>query len=155
MTPFATRLATCFGIGWIPVAPGTFASAAAVLAGALLVILGWQAVSIAALLATAIGIWACGLHARKVAIYDPSECVLDEVAGQWFTLIPVAIEMRGGDWRPYVMGFFLFRLFDILKPWPIAAAERLPGGFGIMMDDVLAGLVAGVLLYGSLAIGLV
>ena len=86
---------------------------------------------------------------------DSSVPLLDEVAGQWFALLPVAVEMRGSDWRPYVMGFIFFRLFDILKPWPISAVEKLPGGFGIMMDDVLAGLIAAALLYGTLAIGLV
>jgi phosphatidylglycerophosphatase A len=62
---------------------------------------------------------------------------------------------RASDWRPYVMAFLLFRLFDILKPWPIAAAERLPGGLGVMMDDVLAGFAAAILLGGTLAIKLV
>ena len=155
MTPLSTRLATCFGIGWIPLAPGTFASAAALPFGWLLVLLGWQAVLIGAGLATMLGIWACGVHARKVGLYDPSECVLDEVAGQWVALVPIALQLRGGDWRPYVMAFLLFRLFDIFKPWPISAAERLPGGFGVMMDDCLAGLAAAVLLYGTLAIKLV
>ena len=155
MTPVSTRLATCFGIGWIPLAPGTFASAAALPFGWLLVLLGWQAVLIGAGLATVLGIWACGVHARKVGLYDPSECVLDEVAGQWVALVPIALQLRGGDWRPYVMAFLLFRLFDIFKPWPISAAERLPGGFGVMLDDVLAATAAAILLYGSLAIKLV
>ena len=154
-TGLATRLATCFGIGWSPLAPGTVASAAALPFGWLLVLLGWQAVLIGALLATALGVWACGMHASKRGIRDPSECVLDEVAGQWFTLIPIALQARGGDWRPYAMAFFLFRLFDILKPWPVSAAERLPGGWGVMMDDVLAGLIAACLLYGVLWIRLV
>ena len=81
--------------------------------------------------------------------------MLDEVAGQWFALVPIAFMGRGGDWRPYGMAFLLFRLFDIFKPWPISAAERLPGGFGVMMDDVLAGIAAALLLYGTLWIGLV
>jgi phosphatidylglycerophosphatase A len=110
---------------------------------------------IAALLATLIGIWACGVHARKIGIYDPSECVLDEVAGQWFALLPIALATRGADWWPFVMAFLFFRLFDIWKPWPVSALERLPGGYGIMMDDVLAGLIAAALLYGALGIGLV
>jgi phosphatidylglycerophosphatase A len=155
VTPVSTRLATCFGIGWIPLAPGTIASAAALPFGWLLVVLGWKAPLMGAIAATALGVWACGVHARKVGIYDPSECVLDEVAGQWFTLVPIAFMGRGGDWRPYGMAFLLFRLFDILKPWPISAAERLPGGWGVMMDDVLAGLAAAILLCGTLWIGLV
>jgi len=123
--------------------------------GWLLVLLGWQSILAAALLVTGLGIWACGAYARNRRSHDPSECVLDEVAGQWFTLIPIAVYMRGGDWRPYVMGFIFFRLFDIWKPWPVSAVEKWPGGFGIMMDDVLAGFIAAALLYGTLAIRLV
>ena len=155
MNPWPARLATCFGIGWIPVAPGTVASLAALPFGWLLVLLGWRSLLAAALLVAALGVWACGVYARKIRVGDPAECVLDEVAGQWFALIPIAFEMRGGDWRPFVMGFIFFRLFDIWKPWPVSAVEKLPGGFGIMMDDVLAGLIAAALLYGTLAIRLV
>jgi phosphatidylglycerophosphatase A len=152
MTPFSTRLATCFGIGWIPRAPGTFASAAALPLGWLLVTAGWPVLLIGAAVATLVGIWACGIHAQRVGLYDPSECVLDEVAGQWFALFPIAFYVRGSDWRLYGIAFLLFRLFDIFKPWPISAAEKLPGGFGVMMDDVVAGLAAAVLLYGALSI---
>ncbi|HEX3483964.1 MAG TPA: phosphatidylglycerophosphatase A [Micropepsaceae bacterium] len=152
MTPFSTRLATCFGIGWIPRAPGTFASAAALPLGWILVTAGWPVLLIGAAVATLAGIWACGIHARRVGLYDPSECVLDEVAGQWFALLPIAFYVRGSDWRLYGIAFLLFRLFDIFKPWPISAAEKLPGGFGVMMDDVVAGLAAAVLLYGALSI---
>jgi len=155
VTLIATRLATCFGIGWIPLAPGTVASAAALPLGWGLALLGWQTLTISALATTALGVWACGIHARKVGLFDPSECVLDEVAGQWFALVPIAYLERSWDWRPYAMAFLLFRLFDILKPWPISAAERLPGGFGVMMDDVLAGFVAAILLCGTLWIRLV
>jgi len=154
MSAWSTRFATCFGIGFIPIAPGTFASAAALPFGWLLVHAGWKWLLAAALIATLLGIWACGAHAKKIRIADPSECVLDEVAGQWLALIPAALGARE-DWRPFVMAFFLFRLFDILKPWPISAAERLPGGLGVMMDDVLAGLVAAACLYGMLYIRLI
>lgn len=155
MSPWPQRLATCFGIGWSPIAPGTVASLAALPFGWLLVLLGWQSILVAALLTTGLGIWACGVYARKSRSHDPSECVLDEVAGQWFALIPIAVDIRGQDWRPFVMGFIFFRLFDIWKPWPVSAVEKWPGGFGIMMDDVLAGLIAAALLYGTLAIRLV
>jgi phosphatidylglycerophosphatase A len=155
MTPVSTWLATCFGIGWIPVAPGTFASAAALPFGWALVTKGWQGVTAGAVAATIIGIWACGRHARKVHVHDPSECVLDEVAGQWFALLPIAVMARGSDWWLYLIAFLLFRLFDITKPWPISAGERLPGGLGVMMDDVLAGLASALLLYGALAFRLI
>ncbi|HEY4266266.1 MAG TPA: phosphatidylglycerophosphatase A [Micropepsaceae bacterium] len=150
MTPISTRLATCFGIGWSPLAPGTCASAAALPLGWLLIRLGWPALVIGAGLASVCGIWACGVHARKVGLYDPSECVLDEVAGQWIALLPIVLLGHGRDWRPYGVAFLLFRLFDIWKPWPISAAEKLPGGFGVMMDDILAGCAAAVLLYAAL-----
>ena len=152
---FSTLLATFFGVGWIAFAPGTFASAAALPFGWAMVLGGWKAVVAGACAATVIGGWACGRHARKVRLYDPSECVLDEVAGQWFALIPVALVARGHDWRPFLMAFLLFRLFDIWKPWPVAPLERLPGGLGIMMDDVAAGLIAAGILYGMLAIRLI
>ena len=155
MNPWPARLATCFGIGWTPIAPGTVASLAALPFAWLLVLLGWRSLLAGALLVTALGIWACGVYVRQTRAGDPAECVLDEVAGQWFALLPVAVQMRGGDWRPFVLGFIFFRLFDIWKPWPVSAVEKLPGGFGIMMDDVLAGLIAAVLLYGTLAIRLV
>jgi phosphatidylglycerophosphatase A len=155
VTPVSTRLATCFGIGWTPWAPGTIASAVALPIGFGLAMFGLEALAMGAILATALGVWACGLHARKVGLFDPSECVLDEVAGQWFALVPIVYMGRGGDWRPYGVAFLLFRLFDILKPWPICAAERLPGGWGVMMDDVLAGLSAAIFLSATLWIGLV
>ena len=155
MTPWSTRLATCFGVGRIPIASGTFGSAVALPFGFGLVLLSWKAVAIASAVAAIIGIWACGAHAKRVGILDPSECVLDEVAGQWLALLPIAIYFRGHDWRPYVMSFFLFRLFDVLKPWPLSAAERLPGGLGVMADDILAGLIAAGILYGMLYIRLV
>jgi phosphatidylglycerophosphatase A len=155
VTTFSSRLATCFGIGYIPWAAGTFASLAALPLGWVLVIFKWPLVTVAAIVVTFIAIWACGAHARKTGVSDPSECVLDEVAGQWIALIPIAIEARASDWRPFVMAFFLFRLFDIWKPWPASAAEKLPGGFGIVLDDVVAGLIAAVILYAFLFIQLV
>ncbi len=155
MTPFSTRLATVFGIGWFPFAPGTAASFVALPLGWILIRFGWQSALVGAGLAMLIGIWACGLHARKAGRHDPSECVLDEVAGQWTALLPIALMGRGDDWRPFAMAFLLFRLFDITKPWPVARAERLPGGLGIMADDIVAGAFAAAILYGTLAIRLV
>ena len=79
------------------------------------------------LVAIVVGIWACGEHAAKLGVSDPSECVLDEVAGQWIALMPIAFYARPYDWPLYAIGFFLFRLFDIAKFWPMSAAERLAG----------------------------
>lgn len=155
MSAFASRLATCFGIGWSPAAPGTVASAIAVPLGAAVALAGWPVLVVASALVTLIGIWACGAHVKKTGDKDPSECVIDEVAGQWIALIPVAIDATGFAWRPLLMGFFLFRLFDILKPWPLTRLERLPGGFGVMMDDIGAGLIGGLILYAFLYIRLI
>jgi phosphatidylglycerophosphatase A len=155
VTEFATRLATCFGIGHIPLAPGTAASLAALPFGWALVLAGWPSLGIATALVTVTGIWACGRHAHKTGIKDPSECVIDEVAGQWLSLLPIVLMARAQDWRAYVMALFLFRLFDMLKPWPVYVAERLPGGLGIMADDLVAGVIAAAILYAMLAIQLV
>jgi len=155
MTPLSTWIATFFGIGWIRVAPGTFGSAAALPFGWLLVARGWPAVAAGVIVATFLGVWASGKHARRVGIYDPSECVIDEVAGQWLALLPIPLMARTDDWWLYAMAFALFRLFDIVKPWPVSAAERLPGGWGVMMDDVLAGLAAALVLYGLAAIRII
>ena len=151
MSSLSSLLATFFGIGRIPFASGTFASAAALPFGVLLVIGGLPPLVIAVLVAIAVGIWACGEHAKKLGVSDPSECVLDEVAGQWIALVPIALYARPYDWYLYVIGFFLFRLFDIAKFWPMSAAEELPGGLGVMADDVLAGMIAAALLWVALA----
>jgi phosphatidylglycerophosphatase A len=153
VSPLSSQLATFFGIGRIPFASGTFASAAALLLGVLLVPLGWQALAAVAVVAVAVGVWACDRHACALGVCDPSECVLDEVAGQWIGLIPVAFYAHPFDWRPYALSFFLFRLFDVAKLWPLSAAERLPGGWGVMADDVLAGLFTAGLVYAALAAG--
>jgi phosphatidylglycerophosphatase A len=149
----STLLATFFGIGRIPFASGTFASAAALPLGFLLVLLGWQAIVAAGIVAVIVGVWACDRHACALGVCDPSECVLDEVAGQWIALVPVAVYARPFDWGPYVLSFFLFRLLDVLKLWPLSAAERLPGGYGVMADDVLAGLITAGLLAAAIANG--
>ena len=153
MSRLSSLLATCFGIGRIPFAPGTFASAAALPFGVLLGTRGSLAIILGAIVATAVGVWACGQHAAKLGVTDPSECVLDEVAGQWIALVPIALYSRPFDWRAYAVGFLLFRLFDVLKFWPMSASERLPGGFGVMADDVLAGLFAAALLLLALSNG--
>ena len=153
MSSLSSLLATFFGIGRIPFASGTFGSAAALPFGFLLATFGWPSLGIAVLVAIVVGIWACGEHAAKLHVSDPSECVLDEVAGQWIALMPVAFSARPYDWPLYVIGFFLFRLFDIAKFWPMSAAEDLPGGLGVMADDVLAGLIAAALLWLALATG--
>lgn len=91
-----------------------------------------------------IGAWAGGRVARLRGREDPGEVVIDEVLGQWLAILwlPVLV------WWQLALAFVLFRLFDILKPWPIRASEHwLPGGWGIMLDDVLAGLAAAAVIW--------
>jgi phosphatidylglycerophosphatase A len=133
----ARFIAAGFGTGYAPVAAGTVASAAAVLIGALLLLVSPLALAAAALLATIGGYLAIGRAGVKG---DPGWVVIDEFAGQWITLLALP--------RPTVAGlvaaFLLFRLFDITKLGPVGWADRRHGAFGIMADDVIAGVIAAV-----------
>jgi phosphatidylglycerophosphatase A len=135
----ARFIAAGFGTGDAPIAPGTVASAAAVLIGAVLMLVSPQAVALAALLATFGGY----LAVRRANIQgDPGWVVIDEFAGQWITMLALA--------RPTISGliaaFVLFRIFDITKLGPVGWADRQHNAFGIMADDVIAGVIAGVIL---------
>jgi phosphatidylglycerophosphatase A len=135
----AILIATSFGIGRARFAPGTVASLAALpFAFAMAHFAGPLILAAAALAAYAAGIWATGVYARLVGKDDPGECVIDEVAGQWLACALSPLTFAG-----YALAFILFRAFDVAKPWPISRAEKLPGGFGVMTDDLLAGLIAG------------
>ena len=138
----STVIASVFGIGYFPFASGTVASLAAMpLAALILHHGGGLALAAASLVAFAVGVWACGDHVRATGREDPSECVIDEVAGRW-----LACAFASASLPSLALAFFLFRLFDIWKPWPVGWADReLPGGLGVMADDMIAGLMAGVL----------
>jgi len=142
----ATAIATWFGCGYAPVAPGTAGSIAAVLiAIALHTWLGWQpywfAVLAIALLAP--GIWSAGVVARLAGTKDPGLVVVDEVIGQWIT-IAGAVAL---NWKSWLAAFVLFRLFDIWKPAPVRQLERLPAGTGIVADDVMAGVYGAIVIF--------
>ena len=123
--------------------PGTWASLAALpCACAICSFGGRAALALAALIAFAVGWWAAARVAHASGAHDPGFIVIDEVAAQWLTLLAAPL-----DWRWYVAAFLLFRLFDIVKPWPIRSVERrVAGGLGIMLDDIAAALYALVLL---------
>ncbi len=129
------------GVGLLPGPTGTYGSALACLLFAVASALspwgGWVVLAAAVILGTPACHKAAAFYGRK----DPKEAVVDEVAGQALTLIFVPF-----SWPALSLGFFLFRAFDIIKPGPIRAAERLPGGFGIMADDLAGGLVSGAIL---------
>lgn len=135
----ATLIATWFGAGLLPRAPGTWGSAAALpFAWGLAAWGGAPLLAAAALLCFVIGWWASAVYVALTGGEDPGEVVVDEVAGQWTALLPAPL-----DPLTYLVGFLAFRLFDIWKPWPVGWADRrIGGGLGIMVDDVLAGLYA-------------
>jgi phosphatidylglycerophosphatase A len=133
-------------VGHLPGPAGTWGSAVALVPAWFIRDSGgpW-ALAVAAVAITLIGIWASGLYARAMDMKDPGSVVVDEFAGQWFTLILVPNDLV---W--FAAAFALFRLLDIAKPWPVNWADRtLPGGFGIVVDDVIAGLM-GLILMGAL-----
>lgn len=137
----AFLLATWFGSGLLPKIPGTWGSAAALpFAWAIMWLGGPWALFVAAAVAFAVGIWAAGMYSKHSGVKDAGPIVIDEVAGQWLTLIPAGL-----DPVLYLIGFFLFRVADILKPWPANWADRaLDGGLGVMLDDIFAGIYAGI-----------
>jgi phosphatidylglycerophosphatase A len=139
---WAEPVATCFGIGLISWAPGTWTSLATTVLWWLLTRAmrpSWQVAALVLLtgFTIAVGVPAATYVARKTGLKDPQSVVIDEVAGQ---LIPFLA--FPASWKSLVLGFILFRGFDIVKPPPVRQLERLPEGLGIVMDDVAAGVYA-------------
>ncbi len=136
----ARAIASGLGSGYSPVAPGTAGSLVAVAFGALLLLGPPWALLLAIGLATALGLWAID---RAGGSEDPGWVVIDEFAGQWIALLPLASPSPLG----LLAAFVLFRLFDITKPGPIGWADRQHGPAGVMGDDIIAGCVAAALLW--------
>jgi phosphatidylglycerophosphatase A len=135
-------LALGFGTGLAPVAPGTFGSVVglAFALGLAPLGLGWRLA--AALLAVLAGIWICGESARRLGVHDHPAIVWDEVAGMMIAMLAAPAAWWGAP-----LAFALFRLFDIAKPWPIREIDHgMRGGAGIILDDVLAGIFAALVL---------
>ena len=135
-------LAFGFGTGLAPFAPGTFGSLPGVLLFWLTLDLGlYVQLGVAAVLVAA-GIWLCGESARRIGVHDHGGIVWDEIAGMYVTLLVAPV-----SWQGFVAAFVLFRVMDIVKPWPIRDLDhRIHGGVGIMLDDLVAALYAVVLL---------
>ncbi len=185
----ALLIATGFGLGNLPLAPGTWGSLGGVLLGYValwgaLIKLLWLislispegggiefgivtplktiAIDVLAifygpfvLLVAGIGTWAAGRASNFLATKDPQNVVIDEVVGQMITYLPVGTRViSDGGWKYLALGFILFRAFDIWKPFPARRAERLPGGWGIMADDWVAGIYAALGLWVARALGL-
>lgn len=138
----ARAVATWFGCGYWPWGPGTAGSASAVLIAWAFQWAPWQA-GLAGVVVLPLAVWASGVEARQSGHKDPCHVVVDEVAGQWIALSGAWVL----DWQSCLAAFGLFRLFDIWKPAPVRQLERLPGGVGIMADDVMAGVYAALVLY--------
>lgn len=145
---FATWLATWFGCGYAPNAPGTAGSIAAL-------VIAWFLHHFADLTGTGFGflallllgpaIWAADVAERASGIKDPGFIVVDEVVGQWVTLVG-AIAL---NWKVWLAAFVLFRLLDTWKPAPVRQLERLPGGLGIVADDAMAGVYGALVLFAA------
>ncbi len=135
-------LAFGFGSGLAKKAPGTFGTLAAVPLYCLLAQTGDLIYTLVTVAATVSGIWICGIAAEKLGEHDFKGIVWDEVAGYLVTLWAFPF-----NWKTLILGFILFRFFDIIKPWPISWADRrIHGGIGIMLDDILAGIMANLVL---------
>jgi phosphatidylglycerophosphatase A len=146
MTVLSRWIATFFGIGYFPLAPATLGSAVAIIIFSLLPRLGILALGIGLPIMFFIGVWAA-TQAEKQLGYDAHPIIIDEVVAQWIIL---ALIPRG--WLPYVCAFFLFRVFDIWKPFPIFLSQKLPGGWGIMIDDLLAAIYSVIVIHIGIAV---
>lgn len=131
-------LAFGFGSGLAPKAPGTMGTLAAIPLWWLLAQLPLASYLMVVLVSAIIGIYICGAAAKTLGVHDHGGIVWDEFVGFWIAMAALPV-----TWTSVILGFVLFRLFDILKPWPISWLDKkVSGGFGIMIDDVIAGLAA-------------
>ena len=146
----AVLVATWFGVGLIPIAPGTWASLTALpCAWVIRSLSGAPGLALALLIVFIGGCRAAAIVAKASGVDDPGAVVIDEVIGQWLVLLAAPLDTL--DWA---LAFLLFRLFDIWKPWPVRWVDRhVKGGFGIMLDDVAAAGYALVVLSALLGIG--
>ena len=157
-------IATFFYVGHLRPAPGTWGSLAALPVALLLMVWGGPVLLVVATLAVCvIGYWATAVETRGKADHDPSEIVIDEVAGQWIALWPLAIGAANAGaaytalWPGWVVAFALFRLFDVTKWGPVGWADRKAGPLGVMLDDVIAGIFAaiGVVVFAGVYHGII
>ena len=140
---YAALAIATFGVGYLPLIPGTFGSMVGVAIFLLLVYLPLQLLFIPVIVV--LGVWAASRTEKLLGKKDPGKVVVDEVAGQMISLLPLAFLVPDGPWIVWVIvSFNLFRLFDIFKPYPARRFEALHGGFGIMADDVVAGIYGAI-----------
>jgi phosphatidylglycerophosphatase A len=138
MTSLAIFIASFGYSGYFPIAPGTAGSLAALVAYG---IVRWFDLTrfegVFILVAFVLGVWAANVVERHLRTADPGIVVIDEVVGMWLSVALIPVSIAGA-----ILAFFVFRVFDVLKPFPARRSEALPGGYGIMVDDVFAGVYA-------------
>lgn len=147
----ASNAATLFGLGRLGFAPGTLGSLVALPIAWLVMRTGgmYALLALSAVVAV-LAIWVSDAYARESGDADPSECIIDELAGQLLACALAPLSLLG-----FALAFVLFRLFDISKLWPVSAVERIGGGPGIVGDDMVAGLMAGIVVAVASTAGLV
>lgn len=146
MKSLSKIIATFFGVGYFPVAPGTLTSLIVVLLYKFyLHSLSWPFYLLLLFLLFSVGIFTSTKYSLEIKKHDPRRIVIDEAFGQLLVLFQIG-ESWGTGWLPLLSCFLLFRIFDIIKPFPIKKVEMLPGGWGIVMDDLVAAVYAGVII---------
>jgi phosphatidylglycerophosphatase A len=141
-------IATCGYVGYVPIAPGTFGSAAGLAVFYAVRSTGSVAVELAAIvLIFVVGIWSGTQAEHHFGGIDPGPVVIDEVLGMLVTLALLPVNTTGA-----IVGFLVFRVLDVIKPWPSAQFERLPGGLGVMADDGMAAVYGNLLMRGLIAL---
>jgi len=137
-------IATCAHVGYAPVAPGTFGSAVGLVVYYLVRRQASTAVELGAIaLILIVGLWSATEAEHHFGGIDPGPVVIDEVIGMLITLALHPVNVVGA-----IIGFFIFRVLDVVKPWPARRLELLPGGFGVVLDDVMAGVYGNLLMWG-------
>lgn len=141
----ATWVATWFGCGLMHPAPGTWGTLGGIPIGLIILTLGGKAALIAGILfIIVLGVWSAKKFEEMTGAHDSSIIVIDEVAGIWITLLATTLSPLS-----IILAFVLFRFFDIVKPWPISWLDRnVKGAWGVMLDDLVAGIFAGLCLWG-------
>lgn len=137
-------LATGLGSGMFPWMPGTVGSVAAIPLWYFLIQLSWPLYALVVMLSLCLGVYVCHQTARDMGVHDHGCIVWDEFVGMWITLMALPVN----NWRWVLAGFVVFRVLDIWKPWPIRWFDnKVPGGIGIMIDDVIAGIIGAGIIY--------
>lgn len=144
MQRLALVIATCGYVGHVPVAPGTAGSAAGLVLFWAVRATGSPAVEIALVVVLgAAGMWSAGIAERRLGMVDPGPVIIDEVVGMLITLLLLPVNVAGA-----AVGFLVFRVLDVVKPWPAGRFEALPGGLGVMADDAMAAVYGHLIVRG-------